>query len=84
MKGYVLDPETSVVKEHFAVIYAPKRHRDRFPENCVEITKSEAEALRLADTSNKRYPAKVIGPARSSEGLRLYYLVNWLEDQDQK
>lgn len=84
MKGYVLDPETSVVKEHFAVIYAPRRHRDRFPENCVEIAESEAEARRLADISNKRYAAKVIGPARSSEGLRLFYLVDWLDDQKQE
>lgn len=84
MKGYFLDPETSIVKEHFAVIYAPKRNRDRFPENCVDIVASEAEALRLADIDNKRYPAIVIGPARSSEGLRLFYLVDWLDDQEQE
>jgi hypothetical protein len=25
------------------------------------------------------YPARVLGPSRSSEGFRLYYLVCWLE-----
>ncbi len=84
MKGYFLDPETSIVKEHFAVIYAPRRNRDRFPENCVDIVASETEALRLADIDNKRYAARVIGPARSSEGLRLFYLVDWLDDQEQE
>lgn len=80
MQGYHLDPEGGVAEERYAVIYAPRRERGRFSEECVEVTASEAEARALADPARKRFAAKVIGPARSSEGFRLYYLVCWLED----
>ncbi|OQW93110.1 MAG: hypothetical protein BWK79_12895 [Beggiatoa sp. IS2] len=71
--------ESELVKECFAVIYTPKRQRNRFPENCVQIVTSEQEALKMANIAQKRYPAKVVGPSRSSEGLKLYYLVGWLD-----
>ena len=74
-----LDPESKIVSECFALIYAPRRARDRFPENCVTVVDSEAVALSGADSAKNIYPARVIGPSRSSEGLRLYYLVCWLE-----
>ena len=74
-----LDPETKVVSECFALIYAPRRVRDRFPENCVTVVESEAMALEGADATKNLYPARVIGPSRSSEGFRLYYLVCWLD-----
>jgi len=76
-----LDPETKVVNEVFALIYAPRRARDRFPENCVTVVDSEAAALSGADPAKKLYPARVIGPSRSSEGFRLYYLVGWLDEE---
>ena len=79
MQGYYLDPDSDVVKECFATVYAPRRQRDRFPENCVQLMESEEAAMQAADPDNKRYPARVVGPARSSEGLRVYYLVAWLE-----
>lgn len=81
MKGYYLDPESKIADEHFAIVYAPRRNRDRFPENCVEIVDSETEARERAAPDEKRYAAKVIGPARSSEGFRLFYLVDWLETE---
>ena len=74
-----LDPESKVVNECYALIYAPRRGRDRFPENCVTVVDSEAAALSNADPAKNLYPARVIGPSRSSEGLRLYYLVCWLD-----
>ena len=74
-----LDPEGKVVSECFALIYAPRRGRDRFPENCGTVVDSEAAALSGADPAKKLYPARVIGPSRSSEGFRLYYLVCWLD-----
>lgn len=80
MQGYYLDPESQVAKEHYAVIYAPRRTRGRFPEECVEVMASAAAALAAADPEKKRFAAKVVGPARSSEGFRLYYLVSWLEE----
>ena len=81
MRGVYIDPESKVVDEHFAVVYAPRRGRDRFPENCVEIMQNEFAALAAADPAAKRYAARVMGPSRSSEGLRLYYLVAWLDDE---
>ena len=73
-----LDSDGEVVEEHFAVVFAPRRQRDRFAEQCVETVATEELARQHADPASKRYAAKVIGPSRSSEGLRLYYLVEWL------
>jgi hypothetical protein len=73
-----LDTQGGVVAEHAAIVYAPRKRRDRFPQGCVEITASEAEALRDANPAAHRYPAIVLGPSRSSEGQMLYYLVRWL------
>ncbi len=81
MHGISLDPDTEIVEEHYAVVYAPRAKRGRFPEECVKVMDSEAAALAAADISQNRYPARVIGPARSSEGLRLYYLVRWLQER---
>jgi hypothetical protein len=79
MQGYTPDPETRVVNEHFAVIYAPRRRRDRFPVSCVELKQSEPEARQAAAPEQHRYAARVMGPARSSEGQCVYYLVAWLD-----
>ncbi|MCK4743986.1 MAG: hypothetical protein KAT25_09220 [Sulfuriflexus sp.] len=79
MSRIPIDPESDVVEEHYAVIYAPRRHRDRFPENCVEVVASEELARTKADPAKKLYAAKVVGPSRSSEGLRLFYLEQWLD-----
>jgi hypothetical protein len=75
-----VDAQSAVVNEVWAVVYAPRRGRDRFPENCVELKDSAQQAREDADPGSKRYAARVMGPSRSSEGLRLYYLVKWLED----
>lgn len=80
MKGIYVDPETKIVGEHYAVVYAPRRSRGRFPEDCVEVVDSAAVARDQSDPRKNRYAAKVVGPARSSEGLRLYYLIGWLDD----
>lgn len=75
-----LDPETSVVNECCAVIYAPRRTRDRFPQGCVMVLESEQAARTAADPSAHRHAALVLGPSRSSEGQMLYYLVRWLDE----
>jgi hypothetical protein len=77
-----LDPEGKVVNEVFALIYAPGRSRDRFPENCVTVMESEAAALEGSNPDKNLYPARVLGPSRSSEGFRLYYLVCWLDEEE--
>jgi hypothetical protein len=79
VKGYHLDPDGQVADERFAVVYAPKRARDRVPEGNVQVCESEAAALAAADSARKLFPARVIGPARSSEGVSVYYIVCWLD-----
>ena len=78
MTRITLDSEGEVVEEHYAVVFTPRRQRDRFAEQCVEVFATEELARQGADAASKRYAAKVVGPSRSSEGLRLYYLVEWL------
>ena len=80
MRGFVPpDPETKVSEIKFAVVYVPRRSRNRFPANCVDI-KGDIDAARAeADPDNKRYAARVLGPSKSSEGQYLYYLVEWLD-----
>jgi hypothetical protein len=77
MKGIQIE-ETAEVGEHYALIYAPRTKRGRFPENCVEIVASEEAARQGADPDKNIHPAKVVGPSRSSEGFRIFYLVTWL------
>lgn len=82
MRGFVPpDPETAVSEEHYAVVYAPRRNRPRFPAASVEIVDSEHTARAAADPTQQRFAAKVLGPSKSSEGLFIYYLVEWLEGQ---
>ncbi|MDH5538620.1 MAG: hypothetical protein OEY03_04380 [Rhizobacter sp.] len=73
MKLY-LDPRHS--SEVPALIRSPNRTRKRYPEGVVEVVVSEREALERA--AEDLHPALVVGPSRSSEGFRMYYLVRWL------
>ena len=72
------DPDTSLVNSCYAVIYTPSRRRKRFPENCVQTAASAEEAIAAASTQKHCHAAEVLGPSRSSEGFRLYYLLKWL------
>ncbi|MCU7930260.1 MAG: hypothetical protein KZQ90_05630 [Candidatus Thiodiazotropha sp. (ex Codakia rugifera)] len=72
------DPDSSIVETCYAVIYTPSRRRKRFPENCVTVVTSEEEALAEALQKPDCHAARVLGPSRSSEGFRLYYLIDWL------
>lgn len=79
MRGMVPpDPETSVSTVEYAVVYVPRRSRNRFPKNCVTICKDRDDALAQADAQAKLIPARVAGPSKSSEGQYIYYLVEWL------
>ena len=78
MKGGVyMDLEAPLVEEHWAVVQATPGRRQRFAESCVRLVADEAEARAAAGEG--WHAARVAGPSRSSEGLRLYYLVRWLE-----
>lgn len=78
MPGFHLE-ELENLGERYAVVYAPGKHRKRFPENCVYVKESEAQARAEADSAASRFAAVVIGPSRSSEGFRVYYLKRWLD-----
>jgi hypothetical protein len=79
MRGFVPpDPETAVSAERYAIVYVPKRSRNRFHTGCVTIVASAQDAIAQSDDANKRFPAKVLGPSKSSEGQLIYYLVEWL------
>ena len=80
MRGFVPpDPYTKVSEEHFAVVYVPKRSRNRFPKGCVEVVESKELAISQASAEKKLFPARVLGPSKSSEGQYIYYLVEWLD-----
>ncbi len=78
MPQVIIDPESTSLAEHFALIKAPSKRRARFPEGCVTVVESEAEARAGRDEMRRLEPAIVYGPSSSSEGQRLYYLVRWL------
>lgn len=73
------DTEASLVRPEYVVIYAPQGNRKRFPESCVSVKTSEAEARQAANPEQGYRAAVASGPSRSSEGYRLYYLVRWLD-----
>ncbi len=77
VNGYSLDPHprANFAKEQFAVVYIPRRKRDRVPATSVEIVEDLQAATTQANPNDKYYAAKVVGPARSSEGAMLYYLI---------
>ena len=79
MRGFVPpDPEGGVSTPQFAVVYAPRAKRHRFSANCVEIVPTETEALERSEPELNRFPARVLGPSKSSEGQYIYYLIEWL------
>ena len=74
----IQDPETGLTQIVEAVVYTTSAKRSRFPENCVEVCTDESAALSQANPKQKRFAARLHGPCRSSEGFRLYYLIEWL------
>jgi len=79
MKGITVDSDSKVVQHKYAVIYAPKRSRGRFAETCVFIMETELDAIDEENVEKHLYAAKVIGPSKSSEGQRIYYLEEWID-----
>ncbi len=81
MKGGVyLDAEApQLVQACYAVVNVRRSSRKRFPESCVEVMADAATAIARSDPAHNLHAAEVMGPSRSSEGFRLYYLVRWLD-----
>jgi len=80
MKGYSLDPhpEANYANRCFAVIYSPRKKRNRFPATVVTLYESGMAAAKAQDHDQQLFAAEVIGPAKSSEGVHLFYLLKWL------
>ncbi len=78
MQPIVIDPASTSLAQHPALVLTKRRSRKRFPEGCVTLMHSEADAIGAAQPEKDLYAALVYGPSPSSEGLRLYYLVRWL------
>lgn len=79
MPNVIIDTESKSLREHFVLIKAPRRSRARYPEGCVTLMDDEAGARAGADPSHNLHPALVYGPSYSSEGLRVFFLVRWLD-----
>ncbi len=75
--GLMGDRGRGVVKEVFAVVYAPKKKK-RIPASCVQELDSEEAALEASNPDHKRHAAVVAGPSTSSESQQIYYLIRWL------
>ena len=73
------DPDSGASNIEFAVVYVPKRSRNRFAASCVEIKSCAADALDCADKNSRHFAARVSGPSKSSEGQYIYYLIEWLD-----
>ena len=56
-----MDRAGEVVKERFAVVYAPKKKK-RLSANCVQVMESEPAARAAADPQRHRHAALVAGP----------------------
>jgi hypothetical protein len=81
MRGFVPpDPETEVSTCQYAVVYVPRRNRNRFSASCVVIKNSAEQAIKDAQPEQQYFAAKVLGPSKSSEGQYLYYLAEWLDE----
>ena len=78
MQPIVMDPGSTSLQQHPALVLTKRQSRQRFPEGCVTLMESEDEAIEAAQPAKGLYAALVYGPSPSSEGLRLYYLVRWL------
>ena len=78
--GLFADMEAALVETRAVVIYSPSgKNRKRFPENCVTVYADESDARAQAAPEKGFHSALASGPARSSEGFRLFYLVRWLD-----
>jgi len=79
LPNVIVDSESRSLRERFALIKAPRRSRSRYPEGCVSPVADKESAIAGADPAKNLYAAVVYGPSASSEGLRIYYLVRWLD-----
>ena len=78
MVNVVVDPESKSLAHRFVLIKTPRKTRKRYPEGCVYVMQSEADAIEGRDENKNLHPAVAYGPSSSSESQKIYYLVKWL------
>jgi hypothetical protein len=81
MRGMVPpEADSGPSQQWFATVYMPKfkASRKRFPAGCIEVAEDMQAAVEACRNDEKRFPAIVVGPSKSSEGQFIYYLVRWL------
>lgn len=74
----MIEPSTAVPEEYYALVTTTRRRQTRWAAGCVTLCATAEEAQAARDEARGRRPAIVYGPAISSEGQRVYYLVQWL------
>jgi len=79
LPNVIVDEASSSLSERFALIKTPKRNRPRYPQGCVTPVDDEAAARAGADPARNLHAALVYGPSHSSEGIKVFYLVRWLD-----
>lgn len=78
MRGFVPpDPQTNVSTVQYAIVTTTRNTRTRFPAACVEIVADAQNAL-AGVVAGQQFAARVLGPSKSSEGVYIYYLMEWL------
>ena len=80
MTHFPVDSDSGIQEEIFAVIQSPRNNRKRFPESCVIPVANEDQARSRAHGQPGKFKAAVVyGPSYSSEGMRVFHLVRWLD-----
>jgi hypothetical protein len=79
LKHVIVDTDSKSLGECFALIKTTRKNRARYPEGCVTTVPDEASAQAGANPSANLHPAVVYGPSPSSEGVRVFFIVRWLE-----
>ncbi|MEZ5538339.1 MAG: hypothetical protein R3F02_22255 [Thiolinea sp.] len=81
MRGMVPpEADSGPSQQCYAAVYMPKfkASRKRFPASCIEISDDMQAVISACENDEKRFPAVVVGPSKSSEGQYIYYLLRWL------
>ncbi|HKJ10343.1 MAG TPA: hypothetical protein VKA76_14745 [Gammaproteobacteria bacterium] len=63
----------------YAVVYAPRRLRTRFPASCLQLVASPWQARRVAALASDFHAVRVVGPTGGCEDTPVFHLVEWLD-----
>ena len=72
------DNQTDVSGFVYGLVNTPRKNRKRFSASIITVYEDKQQVLNDADEKNNLHPAVLAGPSRSTEGVMLYYLVEWL------